>query len=618
MTTSSLDPQDWAELRALGHRVLDDMFDYVSRVRETPVWQPIPDHVRQAFQSPLPRAPSEPAEVYDAVRHLVVPYVTGNVHPGFMGWVHGGGNPIGMLAELIAAGLNANLGGRDHAPIEMERQVIRWAAEIAGMPAASSGVMVTGTSMANLLAVLIAHRAAFGTEIRHHGVGGQRVTAYAAQTAHGCIARAMDVAGLGTDALRLVGCDADHRIDLAQLASAIAQDRAAGAHPFMVIGTAGTVDVGAVDDLTGLADLCQAERLWFHVDGAFGALAMLSPRRRSLLAGLERVDSLAFDFHKWAQVPYDAGCILVRDARLHAAAFAQTLAYLRREDRGLAGGHPWPCDLGLDLSRGFRALKVWMTLQAYGADRLGQIVDAGCEVAQHLAARIRREPALELLAPVALNIVCFRVRAGMDADRQNREIVADLQESGVAAPSTTIIHGKVAIRAAIVNHSHRHCGCGCDGRRGAAFREPAAGPAAGLAGQRREQARKVTGERLALLPQVRDGRHLPIPPLGEWTHGEDLPRHGARCLAHRAMPRHIQPQPHQVRPGEAGIQQRPQERVCCACEIGRWAGAVDDPRRDDAIIPPAISGRPPERHFDLPGVGEPIRLDAAPANADLR
>jgi glutamate/tyrosine decarboxylase-like PLP-dependent enzyme len=369
-----------------------------------------------------------------------------------MGWVHGGGNPVGMLAELIAAGLNANLGGRDHAPIEMERQVIRWAAEMAGMPAQSSGLMVTGTSMANLIAVLTAHRATFGTNIRTHGVGGERATAYAAKTAHGCIARAMDMAGLGTDALRLIGCDADHRIDLTQLAAAIAQDRASGAHPFMVIGTAGTVDVGAVDDLAGLADLCQAERLWFHVDGAFGALAMLSPRHRPLLAGLERADSLAFDFHKWAQVPYDAGCVLVRDAVLQAAAFAQTVAYLRREDRGLAGGHPWPCDLGPDLSRGFRALKVWMTLQTYGADRLGQIVDASCDVARHLAARIRREPALELLAPVALNIVCFRVRAGLDADRQNREIVADLQESGIAAPSTTVIDGRLAIRAAIVNH----------------------------------------------------------------------------------------------------------------------------------------------------------------------
>ncbi len=456
MTVPSLDPEDWTELRALGHRVLDDMFDYVAQVREGPVWQSMPDSVRQSFQSPLPHAPADPAAIYDEVQRHVTPYATGNVHPGFMGWVHGGGNPVGMLAELIAAGLNANLGGRDHAPIEMERQVIRWAAEMAGMPAQTSGLLVTGSSMANLIAVLVAHRAAFGAVVRGQGVGGERVRAYAARTAHGCIARAMDIAGLGTDALRVIDCDADHRIDLAKLAAAITQDRAAGEHPFLVIGTAGTVDVGAVDDLTGLAELCREERLWFHVDGAFGVLAMLSPLHRAKLAGLERADSLAFDFHKWAQVPYDAGCVLVRDGTLQAATFGQMVAYLRREDRGLAGNHPWPCDLGPDLSRGFRALKVWMTVKAYGADRLGQIVDTSCAVAHHLATRIQREPALELLAPVALNIVCFRVRAGVDADRLNREIVADVQESGIAAPSTTTVDGTLAIRAAIVNHRTRN------------------------------------------------------------------------------------------------------------------------------------------------------------------
>ncbi|WP_158744410.1 pyridoxal-dependent decarboxylase, partial [Acidisphaera sp. L21] len=402
-----------------------------------------------------PHAPTPAEHVYADVQRLIIPYVTGNVHPGFMGWVHGGGNPVGMLAELIAGGLNANLGGRDHAPIEVERQVVRWAAEMVGLPTDSSGLMVTGSSMANLVAVLVARRATLGPEIRSKGIAGARLTAYAARTAHGCIARAMDIAGFGTDALRLIRCDADHRIDLSDLAAHIAQDRAEGAQPFLVIGTAGTVDVGAVDNLSGLATFCRSAGLWFHVDAAFGALAMLSPRHRPLLAGIEQADSLALDFHKWAQVPYDAGCILVRDGTKQAAAFAQTVAYLRREDRGLAGGAPWPCDLGPDLSRGFRALKVWMTLKTYGADHLGQIVDTTCAVAQHLAARIRDDPALELLAPVALNIVCFRVRDVTDPDRLNRDIVADLQEGGIAAPSTTTVKGTLAIRAAIVNHRTR-------------------------------------------------------------------------------------------------------------------------------------------------------------------
>jgi glutamate/tyrosine decarboxylase-like PLP-dependent enzyme len=237
------------------------------------------------------------------------------------------------------------------------------------------------------------------------------------------------------------------------LEAAIARDRAAGLHPFIVVATAGSVDTGAIDDLDAIATLCAHERIWFHVDGAFGALAALSPTLRPHLAGIERADSLAFDFHKWAQVPYDAGCVVVRDAGAQADAFAQTLAYLSREDRGAAGNAPWPCDLGPDLSRGFRALKVWMTLGTYGADRMGEMVDQCCAVARHLAARIEAEPDLELLAPVGLNIVCFRFyRGALDLDWLNAELVKDLHESGIAVPSTTTINGVRAIRAAIVNH----------------------------------------------------------------------------------------------------------------------------------------------------------------------
>ncbi len=239
-------------------------------------------------------------------------------------------------------------------------------------------------------------------------------------------------------------------MDLGALRAAIAADRAAGMRPFLVVGTAGTVDCAAIDDLAGVADVARDAGIWFHVDGAFGATAALSARFRPLLAGIAQADSLAFDFHKWAQVPYDAGCVLVRDPALHLDTFAQSLAYLTYAERGMAGNPPWPRDLGPDLSREFRALKVWMTLRAYGADGLARVVERGCEVAQYLAARVAREAALELLAPVTLNIVCFRVVALSDAE--NRELVADLQEAGIAAPSTTVIGGRLAIRAALFNH----------------------------------------------------------------------------------------------------------------------------------------------------------------------
>ena len=451
--SETLDPQDWNELRAQGHRMLDDMIDYIASIRERPVWQPIPDVVRAEFRQGLPRAPSALADVYRDFTDFVVPYATGNVHPGFMGWVHGGGSAVGMLAEMLAAGLNANLGGRDHMPIEVERQIVDWTRQMFGFPHGASGVFVTGTSMANLMAVLVARTSTLGRPSRQHGLGeeGRLLTAYTSKAAHGCIARAMEIAGLGSDALRSIGVDECHRIDIAALRAQIAHDRAAGARPFLVVASAGTVDIGAIDDLGAIADLCREEGLWFHVDGAFGALAILSPLLAPRLAGIEQADSIALDFHKWGQVPYDAGFLLVRDGERHRDAFAAPAAYLRRESRGLAAGASWPCDLGPDLSRGFRALKTWFTLKTYGADKLGAIVARCCALAKHLEARILAEPRLELLAPVNLNIVCFRYRSD-DADRLNGEVVVNIQESGVAAPSTTVLDGRLAIRAAIVNH----------------------------------------------------------------------------------------------------------------------------------------------------------------------
>jgi aromatic-L-amino-acid decarboxylase len=456
--SETLDPHNWDDIRAQGHRMLDDMLDYVAKVRERPVWQTIPHAVRAQFREALPREPSDLGDVYAQFTDFIAPYATGNVHPGFMGWVHGGGTAVGMLAEMLAAGLNANLGGRDHIPIEVESQIVEWTRQMFGFPAQASGIFVTGTSMANLMAVLVARTEALGASVRRDGIAdaGARLTAYTSRAAHGCIAQAMDLAGFGSDALRKIEADRLDRIDVAALASRIAQDRAAGLRPFLVVGSAGTVDIGAIDDLRALSALCHKEGLWFHVDGAYGALGILSPEIAPRLAGLERADSIAFDFHKWGQVPYDAGFLMVRDGSKHRDTFAAPAAYLRRETRGLAAGSRWPCDLGPDLSRGFRALKTWFTLKAYGTDKLGAMIGRTCALARYLERRILAEPRLELLAPAQLNIVCFRYR-GTDADRLNADVVADIHESGIAAPSTTTISGNLAIRAAIVNHRTDTC-----------------------------------------------------------------------------------------------------------------------------------------------------------------
>jgi aromatic-L-amino-acid decarboxylase len=448
-----LDPREWPEFRSQAHRMLDDVLNYIEHIRDRPVWQPIPQSVRDRFRGDLPAGSADLADVHEQFMQDILPYAAGNVHPGFMAWVHGAGTPVGVVAEMLAAGLNANLGGRDHIPIEVERQVAGWMRKLFGFPEGASGILVTGASMANLIALLVARDTELGFETRCTGVAatGKRLAAYASEAVHGCVARALDIAGIGSDALRRIAVDRRYRMDLDALRAAVDTDRRAGYQPFLLIGTAGTVDTGAIDDLDALADFAQSERLWFHVDGACGALAMLAPVLAPRLNGIQRADSLAFDFHKWGQAPYDAGFVLVRDGVLHQRTFATSAPYLRREAQGLAAGSPWPCDFGPDLSRGFRALKVWFTLRVHGAEALGSSIAQTCELARYLEKRVIDTPELELAAPVELNIVCFRYRAE-ESHRVNARIAVELQESGVAAPSTTVIGGKLAIRAAIVNH----------------------------------------------------------------------------------------------------------------------------------------------------------------------
>lgn len=447
---NTLDPANWSSLRALGHKMLDDMVDHLASIREQPVWRPMPEAVRQGFVAPLPLRGTDVEALYARFTADIQPYVTGNLHPRFMGWVHGGGNPVSMLAELLAGAMNANCGGRNHVGIAVERQVIAWAAEMLGMPAETSGVLLTGSSMANFCAVLCAKQKALGEAGHESGLNGAKLTAYASAGVHRCVTGALDMAGFGRAALRKIPLDAAFRMDMDKLREAIAADKAAGFTPFFIAATAGSVDAGAFDDLNAAADIAAEHGAWFHVDGAFGALAALSPAWRHLTSGLGRADSIAFDFHKWAQVTYSCGCLLVRDPAVQNAAFAQATNYLAAAPRGLAGGFPWPCDLGPDLSRGFSALKVWMTLSAYGTEGLAGVVENSCTLAQRLAAQVQASDRLTLLAPVTLNIVCFGIE-----DKANQEIldlVADLQEEGLFAPSTTTIEGRTVIRCAIVNH----------------------------------------------------------------------------------------------------------------------------------------------------------------------
>ena len=458
---STLDPEDWTEVRRLGHELLDDLIDQLSTVGERPAWTTVPPQVKARLDQPAARLPADFSDVLDDLKRDILPYATGNIHPRWFGWVHGTGTVEGALAELVAGFMNCNVGGRDHGAVYVERQVIRWLADLFGYPADSSGLLVSGTSMATILGLAVARENAAPGEMRRQGVSAAPgpLVCYASDGAHVSIRKALELLGLGGDSLRRVPADRASGLNPVALEEMIEKDREAGLHPFCVVGTAGSITTGAIDDLNALADISARHGLWFHVDAAFGGALMLSERLRPRLAGIERADSLAFDLHKWMHVPYDAGCVLMRDAEAHRTTFSADRNYLSRFERGTGAGNPWFTDFGPELSRGFRALKVWVTLRTHGLDRLGAMVEKNCEQAAWLAARVKESESFHLAAPTSLNIVCFQAEVPggvqLDSDELNREIVMRVQERGIAVPSTAEIDGRLCIRVNITNHRTR-------------------------------------------------------------------------------------------------------------------------------------------------------------------
>ena len=456
--TETLDPADWQAMRALAHRAVDESFDWLTTLRERPVWQPTPADLAEKFQQPLPHAPQGAEAAYQDFRDWVLPYPMGNVHPRFYSWYMGNGTPMGAIGDFLAAIVNPNMGGGNHVAVQVESQVVDWCKQIVGFPADAGGLLLSGASMANLVALAVARNVAADCDIRAQGVRAMPapLCVYASVEVHSCAQKALELLGLGSEALRKVPVDAHYRIDLDALQRMITADRGRGLKPACVIGTAGTINTGAVDDLQALAALCEREGLWFHVDGAIGAVVTLAPRHRQLMAGIERADSVALDLHKWLHVPFEAGCALVRDRSAQRAAFALTPDYLKHAERGLASGALWFSDYGPQLSRGFRALKVWLSFKEHGLDKFGRLIEQNIAQAHELAALIAAEPHLELMAPVVLNIVCFRYRPpGMAAGQLNafnEELLIRLHESGIAAPSYTTLDGRYCLRAAIANH----------------------------------------------------------------------------------------------------------------------------------------------------------------------
>ena len=457
----NLDPKDWEAMRALGHQMVDDLIDYWAGIREQKIWRPIPDEVKQVFDQPIPEHGQSPEEVYREFKQYIFPYNKGNVHPRFFAWIQGTGTPMGTFGDLLASGMNPNTAIGEHSAMYVDRQVVNWCKELMNFPSEASGILVSGGSMANITALTVA-RNSFGEEkIRQKGLkaASGQLLIYCSVETHSCIQKAAEIIGLGTDAVRKIGVNERFELDVDQLKTQLEADLQAGFLPFCLVGTAGTVNTGAIDPMEELLEISRAYGLWFHVDGAYGALGKLDSNYAGALRAIEEADSLAFDLHKWLYVPYEVGCTLIRDAKKHRDSFAITPNYLLQEKRGLSGGLDSINNYGFELSRGFKALKVWMSIKEHGREKYAAMITQNNRHAAYLAALVEQNPYLELTAPLSMSITCFRmIQPGWGEEALqalNKEILLRLQEEGIASPSSTILNGKYTLRVANTNQRTR-------------------------------------------------------------------------------------------------------------------------------------------------------------------
>ncbi|MEV6974120.1 pyridoxal-dependent decarboxylase [Kitasatospora sp. NPDC093806] len=446
------------DFRHAAHTAADLVADHLAELPARPVWQPMPEAARQALlDAPLPADGRPLTELLAAVGRDVLPYPMGNGHPRFFGWVNSAPAPAGVLATLAAAAMNPSSAGGDHADVHLERAVVRWIAELVGFPhPAGGGLLTSGTSMATIVCLAAARNRAAraaGWDVRADGLAGMPpLVGYVTGETHSCVRKAAELLGLGSRYLRTVATGPDGRLDVADLRAAIARDRAAGLLPFLVVASAGTVGTGAVDAFEPIADLCAEERLWLHVDGAYGAFGVLDPVIAHRYAGMERADSLALDPHKWLGVPVDCGCALVRDPAELRAAFSLVPSYLRDEAAGELG---WFSEYGTEQTRPFRALKVWATIAHRGRTGLTEDLARCTALARRLGELIDADPELELLAEVQTSIVAFRYRApelsGPDLEAVNRELPLAVQRRGRAFLTGARLADREILRACLLN-----------------------------------------------------------------------------------------------------------------------------------------------------------------------
>lgn len=448
------------QFRLLGHELIDRIAGLLESLPTRPVTRgESPLEIREALDADrgLPNQGTDPAQLLRRAADLLFDHSLFNGHPRFWGYITSSATPIGALGELLAAAVNPNVGAWPLSPMasEIEAQTIRWIAEMLGYPGDCGGLFVSGGNMANIVGFLAARQAKAGHDVRSAGLGDARLRVYCSKETHTWIQKAADIAGMGTDAIHWVATNDRMQIDVSALRRQIETDRAAGERPILVVGNAGTVSTGAVDPLSELAAICREFDLWFHVDGAYGAMAAILPEARQEFAGLSEADSIAMDPHKWLYAPLEAGCALVRNREKLRDAFSYHPPYYHFETEAINY-----YDLGPQNSRGFRALKVWLALQQAGRDGYMQTISEDVRLAGELFRRISQTPQLEALTQ-GLSIATFRfiprdVESGSEEvesylDLLNNELLTRLQNGGEAYLSNAIVRGRFALRACIVN-----------------------------------------------------------------------------------------------------------------------------------------------------------------------
>jgi Glutamate decarboxylase and related PLP-dependent proteins len=452
----SLDPTNWDEFRKLAYLMVDDLVYYLQNIANEPVWKPIPEEAKSAMKLPLPENSTSAIDIYKTFKEHVLPYNTNNIHPRFWAWVQGGGTPIGMLADLLASGMNANVSIGEHMPMYVEGQVIDWCKQIMGYPESAHGLLTSGASIANITALITA-RNHFNRDIRNKGLGGidEKLTVYGSSETHNCLIKGIETIGIGRNNFRQVPVTKDYIINIDALIKVIDEDLKSGFTPFCIIGNLGTVNTGAIDPISELVSIAHKYGIWLHIDGAIGSVLKFLPEYEHQLKDLQQADSISLDFHKWMYINYEVGCVLIKDREIYKKAFVTPANYLMHHDKGLSSGPDPFSNYGMELSRGFKALKVWMNFKHYGLNNYRALIRQNLNQAEYLISLIKGNTNLELLAG-NLNIVCFRFNPQGQSQEflnlLNKEILIQLQVKGIAAPSYTVLNGNYCIRVANTNH----------------------------------------------------------------------------------------------------------------------------------------------------------------------